>query len=173
MNNESYEGIVFAVGSLLEDDKANKENIRQCRKDIAELRQKIRGLTDELKQQHYDDGSDEYAEASIARDMAVNADCKFLKEKLISMAGFVKEKNTAEALTLLKPMQSGLSLLKLRVRYIDQLEKLLQSYAKEIRINKKFERLAEALNLEVPDADNMEYAIAPMSLMPSTGATLH
>lgn len=149
MNHHLHEAVESAFTKLLNDSKYNQENIKEYREKIAELRQHIREKIGVLEQNNTTESVDYSNEVKSSRNKAINIDCQVLKQHLTDIAAHIQNQQTAEALNLIEPMKAGFSLLKIRVTYIDQLEKLLEAYQNEIVITQTLERVANALNIQL------------------------
>jgi hypothetical protein len=182
MNNPLQEKVEAAFNQLLQDSSKNKANITQYREKIAELRQRIRAEVGVLEQHQTTITLDDDKELKATRSKAINIDCQVLKQQITDIAAHIQNQQTAEALTLIEPMKAGFSLLKARVDYIDQLEKLLESYQEEITISQTLKHVAKALNIsnfvdemETPPTatDEIIHEFIPNNSLSEGQTTLH
>ncbi|MEB4592242.1 hypothetical protein VSS37_14720 [Candidatus Thiothrix sp. Deng01] len=148
MINDDHSRIITKITALSESAQYNQEKIKDYREKIAALRQEIRNISQSLKQQDYENGSDELAELDAARSIAITMDCDLLRFHIDKMETAVKDKMTSSALEALNPIQEGLSLLKKRVEYISNLEDLIKAYNEEIGFSKKLKQIEKILEID-------------------------
>ncbi len=140
-----------AFNNLLEESRINQQKISSRRKEIAELRQEIRInrvtlVGGELKE--LNKGYNEESEINNAKVNISKHNCPDIIDAVEKVDNFVKENKVKDAFKLLEPIEGNVTLLKLRLKYVQSLESLVGEIKAEIDIENKIHKVAVALDLD-------------------------
>lgn len=118
---------------LIQQLAANRQALHDCRHELAEVRQRIRELSQTIKRDPRLEGDADSHDLHTSKVAAQYDDCG----SIIAYAEQVRRnvyENVEQAEALLAPMSNSVELLKLRVRHIRLLEALLAAQETGLRL---------------------------------------